>query len=170
MFPIDNDINDHHNRYIHIGFDDMCQHFLLSKEVRTLSLADVLRLSEDEAYARFKAIRFSENGGDPFCPKCGCADVYEFKARKIFKCSACKSQFSLTSQTIFASRKLSIRDILSAIAIFMNGAKGHSALQLSRITPRPTQNAAVGQGYYGNKGPGRNGYGAGEDHRQSPNQ
>jgi hypothetical protein len=38
----------------------------------------------------------------------------------------------LTSGTIFASRKLALRDILSAIAIFMNGAKGHRALQFSR--------------------------------------
>ena len=38
----------------------------------------------------------------------------------------------MTSGTIFASRKLPVRDILAAIAIFMNGAKGHSALQLSR--------------------------------------
>jgi transposase-like protein len=108
------------------------QHFLLSKEARTLSLAKVLRLSDDEAYAAFKAIRFALNGGEAFCPECGSAKVYEYKARKIFKCTACKLQFSLTSKTIFASRKLSIRNILSAIAIFMNGAKGHSALQLSR--------------------------------------
>lgn len=47
------------------------------------------------------------------CPKCGC-------------------QFSVTPGTIFASRKLSIRDYLAAIAIFANGAKGYSALQLSR--------------------------------------
>src|SRR5260370_39584126 len=33
---------------------------------------------------------------------------------------------------IFAIRKLSIRDYIMAIAIFVNGAKGHSALQLSR--------------------------------------
>ena len=32
----------------------------------------------------------------------------------------------------FASRKLPIRDYLADIAIFVNGAKGHSALQLSR--------------------------------------
>ena len=38
----------------------------------------------------------------------------------------------MTSGTIFASRKLAIRDYLAAIAIFVNGAKGHSALQLSR--------------------------------------
>jgi transposase-like protein len=110
----------------------MCQHFLLNKEARTLSLAKVMRLSEDEAYAAFKAVRFSATEGQPACPKCGSLKAYEFKSRKLFKCADCKSQFSLTSGTIFASRKLAIRDILSAIAIFVNGAKGHSALQLSR--------------------------------------
>lgn len=44
----------------------------------------------------------------------------------------CNKQFSVTTNTIFASRKLDLRDILAAIAIFVNGAKGHSALQLSR--------------------------------------
>jgi transposase-like protein len=110
----------------------MAQHFLLSTKARTLSLAKVLRLSDDEAYAAFKAIRWSENAGEPICPQCGCVAVYEYKARKIFKCKGCGSQFSLTSGTIFASRKLAIRDILAAIAIFTNGAKGYSALQLSR--------------------------------------
>jgi transposase-like protein len=132
MFVIDNDRNHTHKRYKHIGFGYMPRHFLLTNEARTLSLANVLRLSDEEAYARFKAIRFAENNGAPFCSRCGCTDVYEFKVRKIFKCVACKCQFSLTSQTIFASRKLAIRDILAAIAIFMSGAKGYSALQLSR--------------------------------------
>lgn len=50
----------------------------------------------------------------------------------MFRCKACKHQFSVTSGTIFASRKLPVRDYLLAIAIFVNGAKGHSALQLSR--------------------------------------
>lgn len=110
----------------------MAQYFLLSTKARTLSLADVLRLSDEEAYSQFKAIRFADNGGEPFCPKCGCVAVYEFASRKIFKCKGCQSQFSLTSGTIFASRKMDLRDILAAIAIFVNGAKGHSALQLSR--------------------------------------
>ena len=54
------------------------------------------------------------------------------KTRHLFKCKACQHQFSVTSGTIFASRKLPVRDYLLAIAIFVNGAKGHSALQLSR--------------------------------------
>src|SRR3954466_13182513 len=110
----------------------MAQHFLLSTKARTISLAQVLRQSDAEAYEAFKAIRFSANGGEAFCPKCGCVDLYWFQTRKVWKCKGCKKEFSVTSGTIFSSRQLSIRDILAAIAIFTNGAKGYSALQLSR--------------------------------------
>ncbi len=52
--------------------------------------------------------------------------------RPIFKCKACDHQFSVTSGTIFANRKLPVRDYLLAIAIFVNEVKGKSALALSR--------------------------------------
>jgi len=110
----------------------MSQHFLLSAKARSLSLSQVLRLTDDAAYETFKAVRWAETDGKPFCAKCGGVTVYEFKARRIFKCKACNAQFSVTSGTIFASRKMAHRDLLAAIAIFVNGAKGHSALQLSR--------------------------------------
>lgn len=112
----------------------MAQHFLLSTQARTISLAQVLRMSDAEAYDAFKAIRFANNGGEAFCPKCGSTDLYGLPNRAMWRCKAkeCGCQFSVTSGTIFASRKLSIRDILAAIAIFTNGAKGISALQLSR--------------------------------------
>jgi transposase-like protein len=110
----------------------LAQHFLLSTNARTLSLAQVLRLTDAEAYEAFKAIRFAANEGEAFCPKCGSMSLYNLPRRKMWRCKDCPCQFSVTSGTIFASRKLSIRDILAAIAIFVNGAKGHSALQLSR--------------------------------------
>ena len=110
----------------------MAQHFLLSTAARTLSLKAVMALSEDEARATFTAIRWSDNGGQPYCPKCGCVSLYTYRARKIWKCKGCTHQFSATSGTIFASHKLPIRDYLLAIALFVNGAKGMSALQLSR--------------------------------------
>jgi transposase-like protein len=108
------------------------QHFLLSSAARSLSLAKVMRMSDDEAFAAMKAIRWASTDGEPFCPKCGCLAVYTYAARRLFKCKACGAQFSVTSGTIFASRKLPIRDYLAAIAIFVNGAKGYAALQLSR--------------------------------------
>lgn len=110
----------------------MSQHFLLTAKARSLSLAKVARLSDEEAYQTFKLVRWAATDGAPVCPRCGCVAVYTYATRKLFKCKACNHQFSVTSGTIFASRKLSIRDYLLAIAIFVNGAKGHSALQLSR--------------------------------------
>ncbi len=110
----------------------MAQHFLLSAKARTLSLVKVMRLSDAEALETFKAIRWADNGGEAYCPKCGCTAVYGYKSRPIFKCKGCEAQFSVTSGTIFASRKMAIRDLLAAIAIFVNGAKGYPALQLSR--------------------------------------
>ncbi len=110
----------------------MTQHFLLSSKARTLSIRDVMRLTDAEAFAMFVAVRWAENGGEPVCGKCGCVDIYRYESRRIFKCKGCGAQFSATSGTIFASRKMEVRDILAAIAIFANGAKGVSALQLSR--------------------------------------
>ena len=110
----------------------MSQHFLLSAAARTLSLARVARMSDAEAADAFRQIRWSASGGEPFCPRCGCFGVNEYKSRPLFKCKSCDHQFSVTSGTIFASRKLPLRTILLAIAIFANGAKGHAALQLSR--------------------------------------
>jgi transposase-like protein len=110
----------------------MSQHFLLSAAARTLSLSVVARMSDEEAHERFVAIRWGDNEGQPYCPDCGCAKVYAYSTRKLWKCTACRYQFSVTARTIFADRKRPIRDYLLAIAIFVNGAKGHSALQLSR--------------------------------------
>jgi transposase-like protein len=114
-----------------IGFD-MSQHFLLSPAAKTLSLAKVMRMSDADARDTFRKIRWSETDGAPVCPECGGTESYDLAARKVYKCKACSKQYSITSGTIFSSRKLAVRDILAAIAIFINGAKGYSALQLSR--------------------------------------
>ena len=110
----------------------MAQHFLLTSAARNLSLKSIFRMSDDEAHDTFTAIRFADNGGAAFCPRCQCTAVYTYTARRIWKCEACEHQFSVTSGTIFASRKLAIRDYLAAAAIFVNAVKGISALQLGR--------------------------------------
>ena len=110
----------------------MAQHFLLSAKARTLSIAKVFKMGEDAAYGVFCDLRWPETDGEPVCPKCGCTEAYHISTRRKFKCIACHHQFSVTSGTIFASRKLSYTDLLAAIVIFVNGAKGISALQMSR--------------------------------------
>jgi transposase-like protein len=110
----------------------VAQHFLLSAAARTLSLAAIMCMSDDEAHAKFEAIRFADNGGAAFCPRCECTAAYDYRTRRLWKCKRCGYQFSVTSGTIFASRKLPIRDYLAATAIFVCAVKGVSALQLGR--------------------------------------
>jgi transposase-like protein len=108
------------------------QHFLLTAAARSLSLGQVMRMTDEEARARFVEIRWSDNGGHPYCPHCGCADLYAYHCRAIWRCRGCGRQFSVTSGTLFHSRKLPVRDYLAAIALFVNAVKGISALQLGR--------------------------------------
>lgn len=110
----------------------MATHFLKTPGARSLKLAQVLRMTEAEAREAFKAIRWAETDGEPVCPVCGCLEHYWLATQNRWKCRGCGKQFSLTSGTIFHSRKMEVRNILAAIAIFSNGVKGHAALQLSR--------------------------------------
>lgn len=108
------------------------QHFLLSTKARTISLKAVFTMGEDKAYQTFCELRWPETDGEAVCPRCGCTESYSIATRRKFKCVACHHQYSVTSGTIFASRKMSFTDLLAAIVIFVNGAKGVAALQLSR--------------------------------------
>ena len=50
----------------------MSQHFLLTAAARTVSLKQILRMEEAEAWAMFCSIRWPETDGVPVCPQCGC--------------------------------------------------------------------------------------------------
>ncbi|MEX6632322.1 IS1595 family transposase [Hyphococcus lacteus] len=110
----------------------MTQHFLLSAASRTLKLKDIYKAGEEAAYRKFCEIRWPETEGDAICPRCGCVETYDISTRRKFKCKACSHQFSVTSGTIFASRKMEFTDLLAAICIVANAAKGVSSVQLSR--------------------------------------
>lgn len=110
----------------------MAQHFLLSAQARTLSLKGIYAAGEDKAYETFRKLRWPATDGAPVCPHCGGLDAYGVTTRRRFKCKACGKQFSVTSGTILASRKMSFVDLLAALCIIANAAKGISALQLAR--------------------------------------
>ncbi len=110
----------------------MATPFTLTTKARTLSLKDVFTMGEDKAFDLFCTLRWPQTEGKPVCPKCDHGEAYRITTRRKFKCKACHHQYSPTSGTILASRKLSYTDILGAIAIIVNAAKGVSALQLSR--------------------------------------
>src|SRR5258707_5751280 len=87
----------------------MSQHFLLSSRAKTLTLASVARMSDEEAEDAFRKIRWASNNGNPFCPKCGCTIVYDCRRANgtaRWRCKACRHSFSITSGTLFHSRKM----------------------------------------------------------------
>jgi transposase-like protein len=110
----------------------MAQHFLISAAARTLRLKDVYAMGEEKAFEAFCSLRWAETDGNPVCPACGHDKTYAITTRRQFKCRACHRQFSPTSGTILADRKMSYTDLLAAICIFVNSVKGISSLQLAR--------------------------------------
>src|SRR5713226_3810830 len=113
----------------------MPQHFLLTSAARTLTLASVARMSDEEAERVFIRLRWSDNNGDAYCPHCGCPTVYMARrpnGAPRWRCKACRKDFSVTSGTLFAFHKMPLRSYLMAIAIFANEVKGKSMLALSR--------------------------------------
>ena len=113
----------------------MAQHFLLSAAARTLSIAKVLRMTDNEAEQVFASLRWAEMDGKPVCVHCGCPTCYECRRPSgalRFRCKACRKDFSLTSGTLFAFHKLPLQTYLAAVVIFCNEVKGKSALALSR--------------------------------------
>ena len=114
----------------------MAQHFLLSTKARTLSLAQVLRLSDQEAYDAFKAIRFADNGGEAVLPQVRLARTCTICPRRnMWRCKGLRPASSrLRPAPSLPAASFRSGDILAAIAIFTNGAKGHSR---PATQPRP---------------------------------
>src|ERR1700683_4512837 len=113
----------------------MSQHFLLSAHARTLSLAGVARMTDQEAEDTFLRLRWPDTDGKPVCPHCDCPTAYQARrpnGQLRFRCKACRGDFTVASGTIFDSHKLPLRAYLMAIAIFANEVKGKAALALSR--------------------------------------
>jgi transposase-like protein len=113
----------------------MSSHFLLSAKARTLSLTQVMRLTDAEAEQAFMMVRWHATEGRPICPHCECAIVWDCRKANgapRWRCKACRKSFSVTSGTLFAHHMMPLRNYLAGIAIFVNEVKGKSALALSR--------------------------------------
>ena len=78
-------------------------------------------------------MRFVENGGEPFCPWCGHKEVYSIQTRRKWRCKSksCRRDFSATSQTVFASRKVSFQKLLLLVAYQSRVAKNMNAIDMS---------------------------------------
>ncbi|QIN81689.1 IS1595 family transposase [Rubrobacter tropicus] len=70
----------------------------------------------------------------PVCPKCGVVDPkhYFLKTRRVWKCRACKKQFSVKVGTIFEDSPLGLDKWLPAVWLIANCKNGISSYELAR--------------------------------------
>ena len=69
----------------------------------------------------------------PVCPKCGVVDPkhYYLKTRRVWKCRACKKQFSVKVGTIFEDSPLGLDKWLPAVWLIANCKNGISSYELA---------------------------------------
>ncbi len=60
----------------------MAQHFLLSSAAKTLSLAHIFQMKDDQAEMAFRRIRWADTDGQPVCSHCGGTDAYDCRRLK----------------------------------------------------------------------------------------
>ena len=99
---------------------------------------DVMSWTPDEARSFLERMRWPDG---PMCPKCGAEQPYTITrksktkntVRSLYKCRACKRQFTVTVGTIFEDSKIPLNKWLAAIFLVCSSKKGISAHQLHRL-------------------------------------
>lgn len=99
------------------------------------SLTEFHDFFKDEATCHdyFEAIRF-KNG--EFCPHCFHSKIIRFSKRdpqkpSRFRCSKCKRDFTIKTNTIFGESKVKLREWFTAIYLLTTSKKGISSVQLA---------------------------------------
>jgi hypothetical protein len=89
----------------------------------------------------FLRLRWPATDGKPVCPGCGCMTCYACPppiGQQRWRCKSCRSDFSITSGTLFAWHKLPLRTYLLAIVAFCNEVREERA-----GTQRPERDVAT---------------------------
>jgi transposase-like protein len=68
----------------------------------------------------------------PVCPSCGCMEYSYLTTRRLWKCKACKRQYSVKVGTIFEDSPLPLSKWLPAIWLTANTKNGISSYELAR--------------------------------------
>jgi transposase-like protein len=68
----------------------------------------------------------------PVCPRCGCVEYSYLTTRRVWKCKACKKQYSVKLGTIFEESRLGLDKWLPAVWLAANSKNGISSHELGR--------------------------------------
>ena len=105
----------------------------MSKSGKPETLLEAIRyFGDQEVCVQFVADLRWPSG--PVCPHCGSADKHSYlTTRRIWKCKACKRQFSVKVGTIFEDSALGFDKWLPAIWLIANSKNGISSHELGAV-------------------------------------
>jgi transposase-like protein len=101
----------------------------MSKEPQPQTLLEAIRYFSDlDLCNEFVAGLRWPNG--PVCPRCGSVEHSYLTTRRVWKCKACKKQFSVKVGTIFEASPLGLDKWLPAVWLAANSKNGISSHEL----------------------------------------
>jgi len=110
----------------------MAQHSLHSKEARAFARI-TNKLTDAECEQLLARVRWG-SADQQACPSCGTFRKHYRRARRRkWRCAECMHEFSVTSQTMLDSHKMSFRDIVIGAMIVAANTKGAARLLMSRL-------------------------------------
>ncbi len=86
--------------------------------------------TESDCFNHLKNLRWSEGFK---CPKCGHTKAYYMEKRKVFQCTECRNQVSLTANTIFHKTRTPLKKWFWAIYLAGSDKRGCSAKRLQKM-------------------------------------
>ncbi len=103
----------------------------MSKKGQPTSLIEAIRYFSDlDVCTDYVAKLRWPNG--PFCPACGCTEYSYLTTRRVWKCKACKKQYSVKVGTNFEESRLGLDKWLPAVWLAANSKNGISSHELGR--------------------------------------
>jgi transposase-like protein len=103
-----------------------------SREQLPTDLPEAIRYFADPDVANEYVVALRWPGG-PVCPRCGAAEHSYISTRRLWKCKACRCQFSVKVGTIFEGSPLGLDKWLPAIWVAANPKHGISSRELARL-------------------------------------
>jgi transposase-like protein len=96
------------------------------------TLPDAIRYFSDPDVANEYVVSLRWPGG-PVCPRCGATEHSDVSTRRLWKCKACKRQFSVKVGMVFEGSPLGLDKWLPAIWVAANSESGISSRELARV-------------------------------------
>lgn len=116
--------------------------FHMSKAAVDRSVAEPLSWSDLKCVKHLAKMRWGD-WRNVSCPHCNTGAEHYWSQKELrWKCKACGSRFSVTSQTVFANRRIPLQVLIAAVHLWASGAAGQPALELRRMLALKGYNTA----------------------------